>query len=199
MVHEWSADHENEIISMPIAVNLEEIRLCSLSEGDIPVIVQAFTAIGWNKPATIYENYLQEQEQGGRDVRVAWYRDCFAGYVTLKWKSDYPPFKAEGVPEIKDLNVLPDYRQQGIGSLLLNEVEAMAFMKSAVAGLGVGLTADYQDAFRIYIKRGYLPDGRGLYHPDLEYGSVRYGDRVVVDDDCTLWLTKSKIADSEAL
>lgn len=175
------------------ATTLDRIEIRSLSAGEETVISQAFSDIGWNKPPQIYASYLREQEQGLRQNCMAWDGDDFVGYVTLKWKSDYPPFVDQAIPEIKDLNVLPPYRRQGVGSLLLDEIEAMAYAKSARVGLGVGLTADYQDALRIYIRRGYLPDGRGLYHPDLEHGSVRYGDRVVVDDDCNLWLTRESI------
>ena len=39
--------------------------------------------------------------------------DEFAGYVTLKWQSQYPSFKAQNIPEIMDLNVLPACRKIG--------------------------------------------------------------------------------------
>jgi len=49
------------------------------------------------------------------------------------------------------------------------------------------MTADYGAAQRLYVKRGYLPDGRGL----VAHGChVTWGETVVVDDDLALYLTK---------
>lgn len=85
----------------------------------------------------------------------------FAGYVTLKWQSQYPSFKAENIPEIMDLNVLPAFRKMGIGSLLLDRAEKEAATRSKVVGIGVGLYAGadggYGPAQRLYVKRGYIP------------------------------------------
>ena len=54
-------------------------------------------------------------------------------------------------------------------------------------GLGVGLTADYGSAQRLYIQLGYMPDGYGVHHKNR---AVNYGDTVMVDDDLVLYLTK---------
>lgn len=56
---------------------------------DIVVISEAFKQIGCNKPASVFEGYLKEIEQGERLVWVAHVHDQFAGYVTLKWQSQY--------------------------------------------------------------------------------------------------------------
>ena len=46
-------------------------------------------------------------------VWLAFYEGEFAGYITLKWRSLYPSFKQQNIPEIMDLNVLPPYRNTG--------------------------------------------------------------------------------------
>jgi hypothetical protein len=56
-----------------------------------------------------------------------------------------------------------------------------------MVGLGVGLTADYGPAQQMYVKRGYIPDGRGLYSHDKP---AQYGQFVPVDDDLVLYFTK---------
>lgn len=158
-----------------------------LKQKNIPVIVASFTQIGWNKPASIFENYLLEQTDYKRCVWIAWVNDNFVGYVTLKWVSCYQFFAQNNIPEINDLNVLPEFRNQGIGSQLLALAEAEAKKKCSYVGLGVGLSADYGPAQKLYIKRGYIPDGNGItYHDAL----VNYGDEVRLDDDLILWLTK---------
>lgn len=159
----------------------------ALSQKDIPHIVAAFTKIGWDKPATLYQQYFQEQESNQRCVWVAFKNEAFAGYVTLKWHSAYPHFKNNNIPEINDLNVLPQFRKQGIASMLLDLAEAEAQKKGACVGLGVGLYADYGNAQKLYIKRDYAPDGHGITY---NYQLVKPGDSVRVDDDLILWLVK---------
>ena len=94
------------------------IRL--LEQGDIAPIARAFAKLGWNKPASQYKRYLAEQENGQRTVLVALSDNRFAGYVTIRWKSEYSPFEEARIPEIVDLNVLPHFRRQGIAARLLD-------------------------------------------------------------------------------
>lgn len=159
-----------------------------LLEGkDIPGIAQAFRELGWNKPASQYERYLAQQEVGVRDVYVAFVEEEFAGYLTICWESSYEPFFVKSIPEIVDFNVLPKFRRMGIGTLLMNQAEREIARVSAVAGIGVGMTPDYGAAQRLYIQRGYIPDGRGLHWKDHH---VQYHEDIVVDDELALFLTK---------
>ena len=113
--------------------------------------------------------------------------NLLAGYVTLKWESHYLPFKKQVIPEIVDLNVLPAFRNQGIGSKLLDEAERSAFERSSIVGIGVGLYPDYGSAQRLYVKRGYIPDGRGVTY---KYQPIPPGETVCLDDDLIFWFTK---------
>lgn len=161
------------------------IRL--LEAGDIPSIASAFAAIGWDKPASQYERYLAEQSRGERVVLVAFQDERFAGYLTVAWQSGYAPFRAAGIPEIVDFNVLPQVRRRGIGSRLMDEAEQRVAERSAVVGIGVGMDPDYGAAQRLYVKRGYVPDGRGLSSNGRH---VRWGETVTVDDGLNLHFTK---------
>lgn len=164
-----------------------------LESADIAPIAAAFAQLGWDKPASQYEKYLSEQEAGQRVVMVAHSGVQnlpileFAGYVTLCWQSHYPPFREQNIPEIVDFNVLPKFRRRGIGAALMDEAEKRATARSAIVGLGVGMTADYGSAQRMYAKRGYIPDGRGLHSRGQP---VQYGQSVPVDDDLVLYFTK---------
>jgi GNAT superfamily N-acetyltransferase len=155
-----------------------------LDAADPPVIAAAFAAIGWAKPREQYERYLAEQEAGERQVWVASVEDGFAGYVTLNRRPEYAPFRVEGIPEIQDLNVLPGFRRRGIGSALLDVAEEAA---GARVGIAVGLSADYGAAQRLYVRRGYVPDGRGIAY---RWRTASYGEQVVVDDDLVLCFTR---------
>ncbi len=195
------------------------IRL--LQQPDIAPIAAAFVQLGWNKPASLYEKYLSEQDSGQRVVLVAFVPvvrrtmlsgtdtnenqarltehhpaerydapagEEFAGYVTICWKSHYRPFRQAHIPEIVDFNVLPQFRRRKIGSRLLDEAERRIAEVHPVAGIGVGMTADYGAAQRMYVLRGYVPDGHGLMY---EGHPAKYGKQITVDDDLALYFTKT--------
>lgn len=156
-----------------------------LGTADVPEVA---AAIGWpNKGAAQFERYLAEQEDGTRVTLFAFIDGAFAGYLNVLWTSWYLPFVAEHIPEINDFNVLPNFRRRGIGTALMDEAERVIATRSPVAGLGVGMTADYGDAMRLYVRRGYVPDGRGLTTHERP---VVYGESVIVDDDLALYFTK---------
>jgi GNAT superfamily N-acetyltransferase len=166
---------------------MEDLTLRLLEEPDIETIAPAYRQVGWDRPTTLYERYLSEQERGERIVLVALLDGDFAGEVGVMWRSDYPPFRERGIPEIKDFNVVPGFRRRGIGTRLMVEIEARIAARSRVAGIGVGVTADYGPAHRLYVLRGYVPDGRGLFDGTRH---LEHGDRAAVDDELVMYLTK---------
>lgn len=167
------------------------IEINEFEQSHIPEIVEKFAAHHWLKPAKIFEDYLLEQNAGERVVYVAYVDDRFAGYITLKWGSQYKPFHDGRIPEIMDLNVLPPFRRLGVGLKLLMTAESKAAARSDIVGIGVGLyggdDGGYGSAQRLYVKCGYIPDGRGVTY---NYQPVVPGARVLCDDDLVLWFTK---------
>jgi GNAT superfamily N-acetyltransferase len=172
------------------------IQIRSLHAADPPVISAAFADIGAGKPARQYERYLVEQDTGGRICLVASVNDQFAGYATVNWTPAYPPFAELNIPDIQDLNVIPEFRRMGIASRLLDRAEAEIAQRSDVAGIGVGLHPGYNAAQTLYVKRGYIPDGRGLTYRNA---FVQEGAAIVLDDDLVLHLTKRLPASSSRL
>jgi GNAT superfamily N-acetyltransferase len=159
----------------------------TLLQRDIQHIANAFQAIGWDKPAMLYQQYFCEQEAGQRTVLLAFKEDRFAGYLTINWQSDYLPFRAQNIPEIQDFNVLPQFQRRGIGTHLMDQAEQRIVRRSPTAGIGVGMYADYGAAQRLYVLRGYIPDGRGL----VSMGDcVIPGSQITVDDGLILYFTK---------
>jgi GNAT superfamily N-acetyltransferase len=170
-----------------LTTSTKKFSIRFLEADDCSHLASAFLAIGWNKPKELFDRYLKEQHEGKRLVAVAFDDNEFAGYGTVIWQSQYPRFAAQAIPEINDLNVLPQFRCQGIASRLLDTAEEECLKRSATIGIGVGLYADYGAAQRLYVKRGYVPDGRGVtYHNK----TVEPGGAVHVDDDFVLWFTK---------
>ena len=166
-----------------------DISIKTMAKSDIPGIVAAFKGSEWRVVPSFFENFLAEQDAGKRVVLIAFLGKYFTGYVTIKWKPDYPPFLAGGIPEINDLRVLRAFRRRGIATALLDEAERRIFAPSPVAGIGVGLYADYGAAQRLYVLRGYVPDGRGAYHNNRP---VSPGHNVFVDDELLLFFTKNR-------
>jgi GNAT superfamily N-acetyltransferase len=167
---------------------MRTISIKLLKYSYISIIVDGFAKSNWTKkPANIFEKYLEEQNNQRRIILVAYLGDQFAGYVTLKWKSQYKPFANMHIPEICDLNLLPDFRNIGIGSQLLEQCERIAATKSDIVGVGVGLYADYGAAQRLYVKRLYIPNGLGVTY---NYHTVLAGKNYPIDDDLVLWFSK---------
>ncbi|KTD24110.1 GNAT family N-acetyltransferase [Legionella maceachernii] len=167
------------------------VSIKPLSLADIPTIIDAFQRVSWQKSASLFEGYYQEQQKSERIVWLAYLGEQFTGYITLKWLSQYEPFVSKSIPEIMDLNVLPEFRQSGIGSTLLQVAEEKAASQSDVVGIGVGLyggaDGGYGQAQRLYVKRGYLPDGLGVTY---DYQPTVPGQIYSLDDDLILWFTK---------
>ena len=164
-----------------------EILIRRLVADDCETIAKAFARQDWNKPALQYQNYLKEQIGGEREVLIAEFKNEFAGYLTIIWQSKYAPFRENKIPEIVDFNVLVKFRNQGIGTALMNASESLIAEKFKSVGIGVGLTFDYGAAQRLYVKRGYIPDGRGVSQSEK---ILRDGNKITVDDDLTLHFIK---------
>lgn len=60
-----------------------------------------------------------------------------------------------------------------------------------VVGIAVGLHPGYNAAQRLYAKRGYIPDARGIMYRNR---FVEDGASVVLDDDLVMHLTKQLAA-----
>lgn len=163
------------------------LEITPLTAEDPPRIAQAFAAIGWDKPEAQFARYLDEQTADDRPVLTARLDGEFAGYVTVMWVPQYAPFREAGIPEIQDFNVLPQFRRRGIGTALMDAAEDLIATRSPTAGIGVGLYRDYGPAQRLYVLRGYLPDGRGIAWNTIPVTPMQ---EVMVDDDLALFFTR---------
>jgi GNAT superfamily N-acetyltransferase len=165
----------------------ERLDIRPLKAGDAQVLDAGFAEMGWTKPASQYVRYLDEQASGSRTTLVAEWEGRVAGYVTIVWESQDPVFRERRIPEVKDLNVLKPFRRKGIGNGLMESAEAAIAERGQVAGLGVGLHSGYGSAQRLYVRRGYLPDGAGVV---LNGQAVPEGTEIRLDDEPALRMTK---------
>ncbi len=165
-----------------------KIRIRELEPDDTRLLPQAFANTPWERSPAFFEGYLREHEQGLRTVLVARLAGGVAGHASIVWEARYPGFRERGIPEIQDLNVVPELRRRGVASALLDEAERRVSARADSVGIGFGLHAGYGAAQRLYVRRGYVPDGRGVF---LSERSPAEGERVPLNDELVLHLVKS--------
>ena len=107
--------------------------------------------------------------------------------MTVNWAPPYAGLSEQNIPEVQDLNVIPPFRRRGIATQLLDRAEKEVALRSTVVAIAVGLHPGYNAAQRLYVKRGYIPDGRGVTYRGRY---VEEGMPVVMDDDLLLHLTR---------
>ncbi len=174
---------------------IEGVKVCKtkmnctirkMIESDIQHLSQGFINQGWSGREEILARYFLEQGSGEREVLVAEINGAVAGYVTILPSAKHGPF-AEVYPELSDFNVFEPFRNQGVGNQLLEEAEKRVKFVSSKVTLGVGLHSGYGPAQRLYIRRGYIPDGTGVWYRNklLEMGASCQND-----DDLVLYLSK---------
>jgi len=168
-----------------IYYNDNSILIRAMRKEDAQSIHNANLEQGWHSVLAGYDRYFSEQEDGTRYVFIAEVNGQFAGYTTLKPKSPAGPFA--GFPEISDFNVYPAFRRKGLGTLIMDAAEKKAAELGDTVTLGVGLHNSYGAAQRMYVKRGYIPDGSGVWYQDRNLEP--YAD-CCNDDDLVLHFSK---------
>ena len=160
-----------------------------MQTSDVKELSQGFINQGWPGREEILARYFLEQECGEREVLVAEVGGALAGYITILPCAKQGPF-AEIYPELSDFNVFEPFQNQGIGNLLMEEAENRVKLFSDKVTLGVGLHSGYGSAQRLYIKRGYIPDGTGIW-----YQNHQPAMNAVCEDigDLVLYLSKDLI------
>ena len=156
--------------------------------GDIDWMTSSFEGMGWSKPEGHFDRYIEEQAAGLVNVFCAETREgMYVGHLKLVWNPNYSYFREHDIPEIQDLNVLPQFRRMKAGTMLVEQAERTVIAKRPKVGIGFGLYSDYGPAQRMYIRLGYVPDGQGVSYRNSK---VAPGENVSVDDDLTLFLVK---------
>ena len=111
-----------------------------------------------------------------------------SGFCILNWTPRYSLYKTLGIPEIQDLNVVPEARRNGVARELIRQCEALALTTGNEAiGISVGLTKEYGAAQILYTLMGYVPDGYGVTY-DRE--GVQSHRSYPLDDNLSLMMIK---------
>jgi GNAT superfamily N-acetyltransferase len=164
------------------------IRVRTMAERDIPGLVNADGGPWWRRHENYWRACLVRQAAGERVALMATLDGEIAGYAYLSWRSQYPAFQTQRLPEIGDLRVGERYRRRGVGTAIIRRCERLARGRGCAAiGLGVGLYADYGSAQRLYVRLGYAPDGAGVTYVNR---TLPAGATVRLDDELILWMLK---------
>lgn len=165
-----------------------DLVIRNMEEADASIFVDEYTAQGWHPEVEYYLMRIREAAEGKCVALTAEYQGHPAGNLYLYLNALEGPFKDKGWPVIVDFNVLKKYQNKGIGNRLMDAAEQIAAQHADTVCLGVGLSREYGTAQRMYVKRGYIPDGSGVWYQNKQ--CVQYETVCTVDDDLLLFLSK---------
>ena len=160
------------------------------SENSVHALSEAFRARRIERSLDYFKSCYTENQKGIRVSIIATYNNELAGCGHLIRESAYPYFRKNGIPEINDLLVFPEFRGKGIGGRLIDKLEEIALGYTFEIGIGVGLYKDCGSAQRLYCKKGYIPDSHGIQY---QYQPVAPGSTIRADDDLLLFFTKNLV------
>lgn len=167
----------------------EKLTVRSMESADAQAFTDQFTAQGWHPQLSGYMARLKDQAEGKCAALTAVYEGRPAGHVYVYLHAEEGPFKGKGWPIIVDLSVLEKDQRRGIGTRLMDAAERIAGGYADTVCLGVGLCGSYGAAQRLYVRRGYIPDGSGVWYRGRQ--CVQYETVCTVDDDLILFLSRN--------
>ena len=165
----------------------DKVCIRALRQEDIPALVREEMAQGWGDSTKKLTMRLEHEADGKCITLCALVCGEPAGYIFVYPDAKDGAFGGKGLPEIVDFAVAEKYRRQGVGSKLMDAAEQIAARYADTVYLGVGLHSGYGSAQRMYVKRGYIPDGSGVWYQD---GVCPQYAPCANDDGLILYLSK---------
>lgn len=165
----------------------DKIRIIPLTREIAEVIVKGEREQDWeNASMNQYELRFRDAAEGCAVALAALLT------VSRRGTSRLPGFSLRrlwrnGAAGDRQFRGLEKFWGRGIGSRLMDEAEKIAASYAGTVYPGVGLHSGYGSARRMDLKRGCLPDGKGVYY----YGvpAIPYSDETN-DDELALYLSK---------
>ena len=166
---------------------MDDLHIELIPPGQVDETIELFTQHVYEGNRDQALTHLAGHREGEADTFVAYAGRSLAGFLTIRWHSDYPGFRDQNTPLIQQLEVFPPFQRRGIASQLMERAERLIAMRARQAGIVVGLFDAYGPAQRLYAKRGYVPDGRGACQAQRP---LEFGEAVTMDHDLIIWMTK---------
>lgn len=144
-----------------------------VTAADVQTLANAFPERGAT-PVNRHVEQFARQELGQVTCLAAWDDATPIGYVFLRWpgSSDAtPPSRSLGCVEIGDLFVAEHARRRGVGTMLLDALDALAAERGHdLVGLEVTESNPFNDVARgLYFRRGYRDAGFGTFVSGYTY------------------------------
>ena len=101
-------------------------RMC---EEDAGIIYETYRSYGWHPKLETYQTYLKENENGRRITFAADFCGKLAGHVSLilhPEQGEGGPYDGQNIPLVSDFSVFCANQRHGIGTKLLDVLEAEA-------------------------------------------------------------------------
>ena len=156
-------------------------------EPDARAFTDAELLQGWHPDINGFYRRLEDQAAGRCVALVAECGGEVAGRIFVYPDSPWGAFGDRGLPELIDFCVLEKFQKKGLGGRLLDLAEEIAARHADTVYLGVGLHSGYGAAQRMYARRGYIPDGSGVWYRD---GVCPQYAPCANDDDLVLYMSK---------
>lgn len=165
----------------------ENILIRTILPEDAQIICDEEKAQGWAQTVDKYLSRINDFNSGKCISLIAEYKGAVAGYINIYPNSAWGAFAHRGYSEIIDFGVLEKFRKNGIGTKLMDAAEKIAAEYSDTVYLGVGLHSGYGSAQRMYVKRGYVPDGTGVWYGEIIAAPYK---EYCNDDNLIVYLSK---------
>ncbi|MFI9556409.1 GNAT family N-acetyltransferase [Nonomuraea endophytica] len=145
------------------------VRFEPLTEAGIPALVTSFG----QRP--YFVRALARQESGHGVLLIAWDRERAVGTVYIwldKAEEKRLRRRLPGTPLLMHLDLLPEYRDTGFGTMLVYVAE-QKLIERGHSTVALGVDPDNQQAYRLYLRLGYrkwkhspLPTTEEILHED---------------------------------
>lgn len=166
----------------------DNLILRDMEVQDAEALAAAERAQGWvHASAEKYLRHMADRDAGLCAALTAQLDGEPVGYLHVYWNPEHGPFAGKGIPELTDFGVLEKARRQGVGTKLMDAAERLAAARSDSVSLGVGLHFGYGAAQRMYVLRGYVPDGSGVWYQNRVWPQY---ENFCNDDDLVLYMIK---------
>ncbi len=126
------------------------VEVRPVTEAELPAVAEHLDQMRY------FADRLAKQRQGRGVLLVAWAEHAAVGDIYLRLEGPDEDDLAElgDVPLLSHLEVLPEYRKQGIGTRLMQRAERIAWERG-YDRIALGVTDDNTDAIRLYLSCGY--------------------------------------------
>ena len=162
-------------------MNRFDFEISEVTDKELPSIVTWFAANYYEGDVEAARRHFADHFDGGTTF-IGRAQGTMAGFITVRWFS-----KRYRIPFVHHFEVFDPYKRHGLGTRLMDAAERRISEVSDTVGISVGLFDAYGPAQRLYVKRGYLPDGQGVCKDGIP---VKRGEIHEMGHDLVIWLTK---------